>query len=90
LENNKVLKHTASKIILYDKIQNVVPEREKELIDDLKARTGLEIQKVEVGNIDFLRDVAYIKVFYKPLNEVLASNVTSKELKPEEFNPESY
>ena len=43
LENNKILKHTASKIILYDKIQNVVPEREKELIEDLKARTGLNI-----------------------------------------------
>jgi len=90
LENNKVLKHTASKIILYDKIQNVVPEREKELIEDLKKRTGLEIHKVEVGNIDFLRDIAYIKIFYKPLNEELASNASSKQLKPENFKPESY
>lgn len=85
LENNNVLKHTASKVILYDKIQNVVPEREKELIDDLKARTGLDIHKVEVGNIDFLRDVAYVKVFYKPLGEELMTNASSKQLKPEDF-----
>lgn len=90
LENNKILKHTASKIILYDKIQNVVPEREKELIEDLKARTGLNIHKVEVGNIDFLRDIAYVKVFYKPLGEELTANASSKQLKPEDFKPESF
>lgn len=90
LENNKVLKHTASKIILYDKIHNVVPEREKELIEDLKARTGLDILKVEVGNIDFLRDIAYLKIFYKPLNVELTSNASARQLKPEEFIPESF
>jgi hypothetical protein len=90
LENNNVLKHTASKIILYDKIQNVVPEREKELIEDLKVRTGLEILKVEVGNIDFLRDVAYIKIFYKPLGEDIAAGASAKQLKPEEFKPENF
>ncbi len=90
LENNKVLKHTAFKIVLYDKIQNVVPEREKELIEDLKNRTGLDIIKVEVGNIDFLRDVAYIKLFYKPNNNELTHNISSKQLKPENFKPENY
>ena len=32
---------------------------------DLKERTGLEILKVEVGHVDFLRDVAFLKVYYK-------------------------
>lgn len=57
-------KRTSTKIILYEKIENVVPERRAELIADLKQRTGLDIQKIEVGHIDFLRDVAYIKVTY--------------------------
>ena len=64
LESNKVLKHTSCKIILYEKIQLIKPEMYDELISDLKERTGLDITKVEVGHIDFLRDTAYIKVYY--------------------------
>ena len=59
-------KRTEMKIILYDKIENVKHGREAELIADLKERTGLDIIEVEVGHIDFLRDVAYVKVTYKP------------------------
>ncbi len=57
-------KRTSSKIILYEKIENIVPERRAELLEDLRQRTGLDIQKIEIGHIDFLRDVAYIKVTY--------------------------
>ncbi len=64
LESNKVLKHTSCKIVLYEKIEFVKPDKETALIDDLKKRTGLDVTKVEVGHIDFLRDVAYIKVYY--------------------------
>ena len=64
LESNKLLKHTSCKIVLYEKIQLVKPEKNEELIADLKERTGLDITKVEIGHIDFLRDVAYIKVYY--------------------------
>jgi len=65
LESNKVLKHTSNKIILYEKIALIKPERYDELLTDLKERTGLAITKVEIGHIDFLRDVAYVKVYYK-------------------------
>jgi len=65
LESNKFLKHTSHKVILYEKIQLVKPERKEELMQDLKDRTGLDILKVEIGHIDFLRDVAYLKVYYK-------------------------
>ena len=65
LESNKVLKHTSNKIILYEKIELIKPERYNELLADLKERTGLVISKVEIGHIDFLRDVAYVKVYYK-------------------------
>lgn len=67
LESVKFLKHTSTKLILYEKIQLIVPEKEAELIEDLKKRTGLNITKVQIGHIDFLRDVAYIKVSYEPL-----------------------
>lgn len=57
-------KRISSKIVLYEKIENIVPERRAELLADLRDRTGLEPTDVEIGHIDFLRDVAYIKVYY--------------------------
>lgn len=57
-------RRTSTKIILYEKIENIVPERRQELIADLEARTGLKVLDLEIGHIDFLRDVAYIKMTY--------------------------
>jgi hypothetical protein len=85
LEYNKIVKHTAYKIVLYEKIQNILPEREADLIEDLKKRTGLDILHVEVGNIDFLRDVAYIKVYYKPSANEVRSTTKLPRIKPEDF-----
>lgn len=65
LESNTFLRHTSNKIVLYEKIKLIKPECREELLLDLKERTGLDIIKVEVGHIDFLRDVAYLKVYYK-------------------------
>lgn len=67
-ESNKLVKHIATKIVLYEKIELIKADKEAELIADLKERTALDILKVEVGHIDFLRDVAYIKVYYNPHN----------------------
>ena len=71
-------KRTETKIILYDKIENAKHGREAELIADLKERTGLDIIDVEVGHIDFLRDVAFVKVTYKPFSKMqnTINNVT--------------
>ncbi|MDR2814345.1 MAG: DUF4956 domain-containing protein [Prevotellaceae bacterium] len=65
LESNKLLKHTSNKVILYEKIGLIKPDRYSDLLADLKDRTGLDITKVEIGHIDFLRDVAFLKVYYK-------------------------
>ena len=64
-------KRTETKVILYDKIENVKHGREAELIADLKERTGLDVISVEVGHIDFLRDTAFIKVTYKPFSKTI-------------------
>jgi hypothetical protein len=65
LESNTFLKHTSTKIVLYEKISLITPDKSQELLADLKARTGLDITRTEIGHIDFLRDVAFIKVYYK-------------------------
>ena len=74
-------KRTETKIVLYDKIENVKHGREAELIADLKERTGLDIMEVEVGHIDFLRDVAYVKVTYKPFTKTHNTINTVTKLK---------
>ena len=52
------------KLVQYDRIELVKPEREEELKADLEQRLGLNIKKIEVGGIDFLRDTAILKVYY--------------------------
>ncbi|MBP5721651.1 MAG: DUF4956 domain-containing protein [Bacteroidales bacterium] len=64
LESGRWLKHTSTKLILYDRIELIVPERRAELIADLEKRVGVKVDSVEVGHVDFLRDAAYIKVRY--------------------------
>ena len=55
----------ASKLVLYDRIELITPERREELLEDLHKRTGLNITKVKVGSIDFLKDTAVIKIDYE-------------------------
>lgn len=68
-ESNRWLKHVACKLIQYDRIELIKPEREQELLHDLRERTGLDIIRVEIGHIDFLRDTAIMKVYYEPLKD---------------------
>lgn len=65
-EGNKHAKRMSEKVILYDKIELVKADKAEELKADLEARTGLKIEKLEVGHIDYLRDTAYVKIWYKP------------------------
>lgn len=74
-ESNHWVKHVASKLVMYDNINLITPDKEAELIEDLKKRTGLDILRVEVGAIDFAKDTAMVKIYYEPLtNEVNSVN----------------
>ncbi len=68
-ESNRWMKHVSCKWVQYDRIELIRPQRYEELIADLSERTGLEILKVEVGHIDFLRDSAVVKIYYQPVCE---------------------
>lgn len=59
--NNEV----QEKKIVYERIDLIVPEKRMKMLEDLKERTGLDIVKIQIGKIDFLRDVASITIFYK-------------------------
>jgi uncharacterized membrane protein len=59
------LKVLPSKIIQYDKIDLITPDKKQELIADLEKRLGLDIVQVEVGAVDFIRDMAMVKIRYR-------------------------
>ncbi len=63
-ENVKVKGSLAVKMVQYDRIELIKPERHDELLADLRERTGLDIVKLEIGGIDFLRDMSVIKIYY--------------------------
>jgi len=64
-ERRQWVKSLSSKYIKYDKIELITPDKHHELIADLKARTGLDIIKAEIGNIYFLKDMALVKIYYR-------------------------
>lgn len=51
--------------VQYDEVAKTTPARRQELIADLRDRTGLDIRKVTVGRLDYLRDTATLKIYYK-------------------------
>ncbi|MGF7138755.1 DUF4956 domain-containing protein [Roseimarinus sediminis] len=64
LERMMMLKHESRKSIIYEKIELIKPEKRSEMKLDLEERTGLTINRVEVGKIDFLRDTARVNIYY--------------------------
>jgi hypothetical protein len=78
-EANKLVKSLSSKYIKYDKIDLIKPSMRKELIEDLKTRTGLDITNVSIGSIDFLKDMALIKIYYNTDEEDESAQKMPKE-----------
>ena len=77
-ENTVWMKHVATKLIVYDNVKLLRPEMEDELKADLEKRLGLNIIRIEVGNVDFLKDSVMIKIYYEPVMDEFGTidNVT--------------
>ena len=69
-ESTKVMSEECSRIILYDNVNLVAPEKREELKADLEKRTGLKIKRIEIGLLDYLKDSALIRIFYDNPEEV--------------------
>jgi hypothetical protein len=68
LEGNLLMKRELTKIVHYDRIELILPERRNELLQDLQARTGLDVHRVEIQTMDFLKDSAMVMIFYYQTN----------------------
>lgn len=60
----KQLKVSSTKLIQYDRIELITPEHREELISDLEKRLGLHVTNVEIGAVDFLKDMAMLRITY--------------------------
>ena len=60
----RFLKMEKSKLIQYDRIELIKKSRRSELIADLEERLGIKVTGVKVGSVDFLRDMAVLRVYY--------------------------
>lgn len=63
-ESFQTRRQVACKHILYDRVDNVKPEQYRQLLEEVKERTGLDIVDIEVGAINYLQDTVMLKVYY--------------------------
>jgi len=64
LEKVFLLKHETKREIIYENVELIKPQHRVALIEDLEKRTGLKINRVEIGRVDYLRDSARLLVFF--------------------------
>ncbi len=77
IERGWGLKKVGQKTIVYERVDLVKPEHYQALLADLRSRTGLDIIRCEIGKIDFLHDIAELKITYvEPQVEVVVVDST--------------
>lgn len=78
LESGWLARREAKQLVLYDNIALVNAHERQALLEDLRRRTGLNIHRVEVQEIDLLKDAAKLAVFYHPGGEPASSPQSSE------------
>ena len=79
------LKTHPTRLIQYDSIELITPARHDELVADLEKRLGVKVVKVDVGSIDFLRDMAMIRVTYEGETTTVGNNLKLSKDQLKEF-----
>jgi hypothetical protein len=69
LEKVWLVKHEIRKTITYERIELITPDRYDAMKDDIEKRTGLTINRFEIGKIDFLTDTAQVRLYYYSNNQ---------------------
>ena len=64
LEKVFLLKHETKREIIYENVELIKPENRTALIQDLQKRTGLKINRVEIGRVDYLRDSVRLFIYF--------------------------
>jgi hypothetical protein len=64
LENLWLMKHETRKTVIYERIDLITADHYEEMKADLEKRTGIAINRFEIGKIDFLTDTAQVRIYY--------------------------
>jgi len=64
VDGNRLMRNQKTKTIEYNSIEHIKPENHSQLIEDLRARTGLDIQKISIEHIEFGKNRVVIKIYY--------------------------
>ena len=59
-----LMKHETRKTVTYERIDLIQPNKSAEMKKDLEERTGLTLNRIEIGKIDFLNDTAQVRIYY--------------------------
>ncbi len=60
------------KTIVYDNLANIRPENQFKLVRDIEDRTGIEIERLEIGKIDFSKKNVTITIFYTRIKRTVS------------------
>lgn len=64
VDGNRLMRNQKMKTIDYPSLENIKPDQQEQLITDLRARTGLNIQKITIEHIDFGKEKVQINIYY--------------------------
>ena len=85
LEREWGFHYESSKRIIYEKIENIKPENRQLLLSDLEERTGVKINRCVIGKVNFLKDIAEIRIYYDdPEQQEWLQNMEISVYSPEE------
>lgn len=70
-----------SKNVTHDRVDLIAPADREQLIEDLRQRTGLPVERVEVRRINFLNDTADLTVYYErpPMRKASGRSVLANQ-----------
>jgi hypothetical protein len=85
MDGNLFMKSENTQKIQYENIDMIRPENHPKLIEDLKKRTGLDIYRIGVSKINFMKDTAVVKIYYNegPTNSLPETASEENMIMPE-------
>lgn len=64
IDGNHLIKNQKTKMIEYNVMENIKPDQQEKLILDLRDKTGLDIRKTTIEEIDLIKNRVVIKIYY--------------------------
>ena len=64
VDGNWLMRNQKTKLVDYEGLDNIKPDKHPILINDLCQRTGLNIQKISIEHIDLIKNRVEIKIYY--------------------------